>query len=43
MKNKLTYLKLYGTMIQALSWNRNMVQPKYVDTTNLFSVVSLFS
>jgi hypothetical protein len=28
IKNKLTYLKLYGAMIQALSWRRNMVRPK---------------
>jgi hypothetical protein len=28
IKNKLTYLKLYGAMIQALSWNHNMVLPK---------------
>jgi hypothetical protein len=25
INNKLTYLKLYGAMIQALCWNRNMV------------------
>jgi hypothetical protein len=25
IKNKLTYLKLYGAMIQALSCNRNMI------------------
>jgi hypothetical protein len=28
IKNKLTYLKLYGAIIQALSWNPNMVGPK---------------
>jgi hypothetical protein len=28
INNKLTYLKLYGAMIQALCWNRNMVRPK---------------
>jgi hypothetical protein len=28
IKNKLTYSKLYGAIIQALSWNPNMVGPK---------------
>jgi hypothetical protein len=29
-------------MIQSLSWNCNMVQPKLVDTRDLFSMVSFF-
>jgi hypothetical protein len=28
IKNKLTYMKLYGAMIQALTWHCNVVQPK---------------